>query len=204
MGRDATNSRLAAPRRYGKTSLLKKVLRDARAVGGWVTVYVDFMGVLSIDDVTQRIELAYAEQLSGPLATWFAALRRSNTPSVRVGIPGASVGAEVGPARTETLLEYLALPAKVAKRSGCRVLVVLDEFQDVLNAHSNLDAIVRSVVQHHGEWASYIFAGSQVGLLTELFTDERRAFYAQARPLDLAPGPRGCGRPRDGPVRADG
>jgi uncharacterized protein len=101
---------------------------------------------------------------------------------VRVGVAGTSIGAEIDAARTQTLLEYLALPARVAKRSGRGVPVVFDDFQDVLNAHTNLDAVVRSVIQHHGQVASYIFAGSQVGLLTELFVDERGAFYAQARP----------------------
>jgi uncharacterized protein len=54
-------------------------------------------------------------------------------------------------------------------------------------AAANSDPVIRSAIQHHSDAASYIFAGSQVGMMEQLFTDKRRAFYAQARPIDLPP-----------------
>ena len=42
---EGNNSRLVAPRRFGKTSLLRRVMYDADKAG-WATVYVDFFGVL--------------------------------------------------------------------------------------------------------------------------------------------------------------
>jgi hypothetical protein len=183
---DALNGRVTGPRRYGKTSLLRKVLRDASDIGGWLPVYVDFFGVLSTGDVAERIERAYTSQLHGPMATWFRAVRRSLKPIVRVGTRGT--GAQVDLSGGEaTLLERLALPVRVAERSGLRVLVVFDEFQDVLTAQARIDAVIRSEIQHHQAAASYIFAGSDVGMMRQLFGDRRRAFYAQARPLDLTP-----------------
>ena len=74
------NSRLVAPRRYGKTSLLNRVVEDARRAG-WHAVYVDFFGVLTLDDIARRIEWAYAEQLQGESATWFAGFRRMLRPT---------------------------------------------------------------------------------------------------------------------------
>ncbi|MST32836.1 hypothetical protein GHK86_08900, partial [Acidimicrobiaceae bacterium USS-CC1] len=68
------------------------------------------------------------------------------------------------------------------------MLVAFDEFQDVLAA-GNADAVIRSEIQHHGEAASYVFAGSHVGMMRELFGDRRRAFYSQARPIELPPLP---------------
>ena len=53
-----------APRRFGKTSLLKRVIGDAQA-HGLTAVYVDFFGVLTLADVAARIEAAYAEALEG-------------------------------------------------------------------------------------------------------------------------------------------
>lgn len=41
------NSRIVAPRRYGKTSLLARVAEEARAAPGWTAIYVDFFGVLT-------------------------------------------------------------------------------------------------------------------------------------------------------------
>ena len=51
-------SRLVAPRRYGKTSLLRSVLLEA-ADGGWATALVDLEGVLSLSSTVVRIERAY-------------------------------------------------------------------------------------------------------------------------------------------------
>jgi hypothetical protein len=164
---------------------LQRVVHDAGKLD-WATVYVDFFGVLSLTDVAERIEKAYAEQLQGPLRSWFAAIQRSRRPNVTLGggpVP-ASVSTDFG---TVPLLDRLALPVKLHKRSGKRVLVVFDEFQDVLTAQANADAVIRSEIQHHGDAAGYIFAGSHVGMMRELFSDKRRAFYGQAAPVSLPP-----------------
>ena len=79
---EGNNSRLVAPRRFGKTSLLRRLMSDADRAG-WATVYVDFFGVLTLADIAQRIERSYAEQLQGRLATWFAGARRRLRPAFR-------------------------------------------------------------------------------------------------------------------------
>jgi hypothetical protein len=182
------NSRLVAPRRYGKTSLLNRVVEDARQAG-WNAVYVDFFGVLTLDDIARRIERAYAEQLQGGSATWFAGFRRLLRPTLRLGGGPVPVGVEVtvDPQAEPPLLERLALPARLHERDGTRTLVVFDEFQDILATKERADAVIRSEIQHHGDAASYVFAGSHVGMMRELFSDRRRAFYGQAGPVDLPP-----------------
>lgn len=184
---EGNNSRLAAPRRYGKTSLLRRVLGEASAAR-WATVYVDFFGVVTVADVAERIESAYTAGLTGATARWFAGLRRTLRPTVKAGAGGVSAGVQLDPV-TAPLLDRLDLPRKVYERFGTRVLVVFDEFQEVLTAQANADAVIRSVIQHHGDAASYVFAGSHVGMMNELFTDRARAFYTQARPVVLPPLP---------------
>jgi uncharacterized protein len=188
--RESNNSRLVAPRRYGKTSLLRRVVHDA-ASAGWATVYVDFFGVLTLADVSQRIERAYGDQLEGRLASWFAGVRKMLRPTFRAGGGPLPAGVEVtlDPQAEPPLLDRLALPRRLHERHGIRTLVVFDEFQDVLAAQARIDAVMRSEIQHHGEAASYVFAGSQVGMMRELFADRRRAFYGQAAPVELPPLP---------------
>lgn len=181
-----TNTRLVAPRRFGKTSLLRRLEHDARNVG-WATVYVDFFGVLTLADVAERIERAYTEQLQGNLAAWFAGVRRVLRPTFRAGggpVP-ASVDVSVSPDAEPPVLDRLAIPRRLQERHGTRTLVVFDEFQDVLAAGDRADAVIRSEIQHHGDAASYVFAGSHLGMMRELFGDRRRAFYGQAAPVDL-------------------
>jgi len=182
------NSRLAAPRRYGKTSLLARVVEEARAAG-WAAVYIDFFGVLTLDDIARRIELAYADELRGRLANWFSSVRRMLRPTVQLGGGPLPAGVEVtaDPQAEPPLLERLALPARLYEKHGTRTLVIFDEFQDILATRDRVDAVIRSEIQHHGDAASYIFAGSHVGMMRELFADKRRAFYGQATPVDLLP-----------------
>jgi uncharacterized protein len=183
------NSRLVAPRRFGKTSLLRRVIEDVRAEG-WNAVYVDFFGVLNLADVAIRVERAYDQQLQGAVASWFAGIRRRLKPAFQVGgTPDIPVGVEMtlDPQAEEPVLDRLALPKRLFDRDGTRTLVVFDEFQDVLATKQRADAVIRSEIQHHGDAASYVFAGSQLGMMRTLFADKRRAFFGQAGPVDLEP-----------------
>ncbi len=191
---DGRNSRLTAPRRYGKTSLMRRMLRDAERQG-MVPIYVDFYGVLTVADVATRIELAYESQLDGALRRWFTALRRNLRPIGRVSagpasleMSGASRGHEVDDG-ARALLERLATPAKLHEKSGRAVVIVLDEFQALLGAGPQLDAVFRSKIQHHGDGVSYVFAGSHPGMMRELFADRRRPFFDQAAAIRLPPLP---------------
>jgi uncharacterized protein len=178
---EGRNSRLEAPRRYGKTSLLRRLLRDAEGKE-LVGVYVDFFGVLTLDDVSERIERAYREQLPRGLRAWFAGLVQTFRPVVRAGggpIP-ASAEVAIGAAGEGSLLERLDIPRRLHAKHGTRCIVVFDEFQDVLRTRQQVDAVIRSVIQHHGDASSYVFSGSHPGMMRELFSDRRRAFYGQA------------------------
>lgn len=181
------NTRLSAPRRYGKTTLLLKVLHDADRAG-LHTVYVDFYRALTVAEISRRIEEAYARSLRGPLERWVTTTMRSWRARVRVA-PGG-VGAELehaGEAGTQRLANLLDLPKRVFERDGVRTVVVFDEFQDFLRAQGEIDGLFRSKIQFHRDEASYVFAGSEPGLLAALFGDRRRPLFDQARPLDLGP-----------------
>ncbi len=181
---EGNNSRLVAPRRYGKTSLLRRLTDEVRT-DGWEAVYVDFFGVVTLADVAQRIDRAYGRDLSRPVARWYDGLRRTlSGVTVGAGPVTAGVSLAVG---TQALQDRLDLPRRVHAKHGRRVLVVFDEFQGVLTAQRDVDAIIRAEIQHHAEVASYVFAGSHVGMMRELFGNRRRAFYAQARELALPP-----------------
>src|SRR3954447_18904842 len=132
---DGNNSRLVAPRRYGKTSRLGRLLRDARGAG-WNAVYVDFFGVLTAADIAERIERAYGGQLQGRVAAWFAGARRMLRPTFTAGggIVPAKASVRLDPQAEAPLLDRLALPARLHEKTGVRTLVVFDEFQDVLAA----------------------------------------------------------------------
>lgn len=180
------SSRLAAPRRFGKTSLLRRLQRDAD-LNGMATVYVDFFGALTLDDVVTRFEFAYERALKGALGRWYAGFRRRWRPSMRIGVPEASIALSpmADEDATRALMELLDLPRHVLERDGRRTLAMFDEFQAVLSIGEGLDGLIRSRIQHHGDAASYVFAGSHPGLMAELFGSRERPLYGQARAVTL-------------------
>ncbi len=166
---------------------MSRLLRDAERQG--ITGgYVDFYGVLTIADIAARIEFAYAAALQGPLRRWFSGVRRTLQPVGRLSAGPASVqvgGAAPVTAGETALLERLAMPHKLAEKAEGTVLVVFDEFQDVLAAGGSLDATFRSEIQHHGDQVAYVFAGSHPGMMREPFTSRQRPFFDQASPVEL-------------------
>lgn len=183
---DGRNSRLEAPRRYGKTSLLLKVLDDC-GDAGIVPVYVNFLGVLTTADIAERIERAYREQLDSPLRRWFTGLARTLRPTLKAGGP-LPVGAELTLSTADGgLLDRLSVPRRLLEKHGKRCAIVFDEFQDVLRAGQQVDAVIRSELERQGDAAAYVFSGSHPGMMRELFGDRRRAFFAQAGLVELGP-----------------
>lgn len=65
------------------------------------------------------------------------------------------------------LKEVLDLPYLYAKHHNKRVVVVFDEFQEVINLE--IEDKLRSVLQHHEDMVSYIFLGSKKSIMTNLF-----------------------------------
>jgi uncharacterized protein len=190
LARGGHNSRLSAPRRFGKTSVLR-ALGDLVEREGMNWVHVDFFGVLSPADVAARIELAYVDALKGPVASWYAAFRRRWRMKARGGVPGAGMEVEsLSPHEAaDALHELLDLPKAVHDRSGKPTVVGFDEFQEVLSAGGNIDGLIRSRIQHHRHEAAYVFCGSHPGLMAELFSDKERPLYGQARQVEVGPLP---------------
>jgi hypothetical protein len=181
------NTRLQAARRYGKTTLLGKVRADAEKLG-MNTVYVDFYRAITLAEVSRRIEEAYLDGLAGPPRRAVAAIARRWTGRFKA-TPGG-VGVDVEPAETkeqQRLSDMFDLPKKVYERSGARTLVVFDEFQDLLRMNTEVDGLLRSKIQFHRDEASYIFAGSEPGMLNALFGDRKRPLFDQARLIPLDP-----------------
>src|SRR3954447_2938460 len=188
---DAVAIRLAAPRRYGKTSLLAAHATAMRAVGHRA-VTVDLGQVATVGDVAGRVARAFAELPGDPRRVFDRLLSRLG---VSLGVAGLTLSVSGRPATREPeqarsiLAELLDLPRVLHEADGGLTVVCLDEFQDLLTADTTLDGLVRSVIQHHGRAAAYIYAGSAPALMRMLFSERERPLFGQARPLELPPLP---------------
>jgi hypothetical protein len=180
---DTRNSRLEGARRFGKTSLLRASLMQADQ-DGLIPIYVNFLGVLTLGDAAQRIELAYSQALHGPLKRWLTGVIATLRPTVTAA-PGG-VGVSISPqVQQRGLLERIALPRQLHERYGRQCAIAFDEFQDVVRIGPEAPATIRSEIETHRTAAAYTFSGSHPGLMRDLFSDRRQAFFAQATAIEL-------------------
>jgi uncharacterized protein len=178
--------RLYAPRKYGKTSLLKRALVDGQRQEGLVPVLVDLYGVVSMADVAVRFERAYSRQLKGAIRGRIEDFLQRTGLGLSLGAFGISARLQLEP-KTDplpALHALLDLPLRLEEAGGFRAFIALDEFQDVHKVRS-LDAILRSHIQFQGDVASYVFAGSEPGLMKQLFENKDRPLYGSAVPVRL-------------------
>jgi uncharacterized protein len=186
---DRVDVRLAAPRRYGKSSLLEAHMASMRGAGHRA-LRVDFYRVATVADVAARVVRAYKalpadsgrllDRLSRDLGLTIA----PTGVTVHVGPKGDRAAPDAEQSR-QILLEVLDIPARLHEDDGTLTVVCFDEFQDLLTADDHLDGLFRSVIQHHTKAAAYVYAGSRPTLMRAMFSDHERPFYAQARPLTL-------------------
>jgi hypothetical protein len=87
------------------------------------------------------------------------------------------------------LHRLLDLPKTLHDSDRVATLVVFDEFQDLLVAREDLDGVLRSRIQYHGDAAAYVYAGSEPSMMRELFDRRERPLFGQADPLALGPLP---------------
>ena len=176
------------PRRYGKTSLARVVEREAADEWGIVAVHADLWGVSSIADIVGVLGRAYA-RVSGVFRVrrFLADLLGSVGFSVNLGqtLSVSYQGSATAEEERAALRALLEVPQRLAQRtSGGRVLVVLDEFGEVLNVPGEPDALMRSAFQASPD-VSFLFMGSKRSLMDGLFSDRRRPFYNFGRRMEL-------------------
>lgn len=182
---------LYSPRRYGKTSLIKRV-QSALQREGFLPIYTDFFGVTDADEVARRLAWGVYEQVRTRQSLFRKAMRiiRSFRPVLKPDENGnIALSLElVGHSSGLALLEETLRSLETAMRDlGVRPNLVMDEFQEIseLKEDLQIEGIMRQHVQRMK--ASFFFVGSRRRLLLEMFNDRKRPFYQSAINYELTP-----------------
>ena len=180
---------LISPRRYGKSSLIRRALAAA-ARGGAITVDVT---VSSFSSYVAFLEgyaraLAAAETKWDRARSWLREAIRSAraevryTPDADLHSPGAgSLSVSFPGVRSEREIsrlaeEVFALPAVLAASRRRKIVVALDEFQAIAGFNGgSVEHALRAAVQHQRD-VGYVFAGSEPSLM-ERMLGPKRPFY---------------------------
>ncbi len=176
-----------SPRRYGKTSLIIKALKELEQEN-IQTLYFDFFKISSqqkfIEDFSK--EILNSQSSLKKSITKFQKMVHGFKPSVSFdgqGNPSFSFSFFPDIDYSQTITEVLNLPLKFSKNK--KWVIVFDEFQEIekLNGE-NFEKLLRSVIQFHDN-ISYVFMGSKMHLLLNMFNNKERAFYKFGKLLRL-------------------
>lgn len=186
------NILLFSPRRYGKTSLIIRVL-DNLKTKGIIGIYVDLFRATSL----QNLGKIYADAITRATASKIEeAVRfvKEHFPAIvpRITVKGgepADFELDFEAPRRDLekwLDEIYDLPQKIAQRKKKRLVVVFDEFQEAaaLGPGDIVERNLRAKIQHHDRVA-YVFMGSKRHLLDELFQDKAKPLYRIAKSMPL-------------------
>ncbi len=185
---------LIAPRRYGKSSLVIRAL-ERLAELDVLTAYVDLERTPSKERLAAHLAraiheglLGRAEQALQRATDWFSELRvRPRISLTEAGKPAFEfIGSAPQIDIDATIEQLLELPERAAREHDKRVVVVFDEFQQVLQLDPTLPALMRSVFQRQ-DHVAHVFLGSRQRLLRNVFAERRQPLYRLARPMSLGP-----------------
>jgi uncharacterized protein len=181
-----------APRRYGKSSLVWRVAQ--RLVRRRVLVaQVDLMTTPTKERLAEKLAATIYEDVASPL---FRAKERLRVfqhlrvqPTVHVNPNDGSLafgfGAGLAPADLdETLERLLQLPGQLAAERDRQTVLILDEFQEVVDVDRDLPKLMRAVFQQQPEVA-HVYLGSKRHMMQRIFNDENEPFWRSAKQMEL-------------------
>ena len=185
------NVALIAPRRYGKSSLVKAALSRVLA-DGVLVVEVDLMTTPTKERFAAKLAKSIHDDVASSLMKAKEAVRFVQSlrvvPTVSFDLDGsvrfsfsASRGSEDIDATIERLLE---LPAELAAERGRQLAMFFDEFQEVTSLDTHLPALMRSIFQRQRNVA-HLYAGSKRDMMLTLFTDRNEPFFRSAKTMEI-------------------
>lgn len=190
--RNGQNVILLSPRRYGKTSLLKRSAEEMGQSGGKVGI-ANLIQCSSRKEVAEELTTAIAR---GPLGRFSARLDELKRqlgdlrPSLNVESHGFRVSLLPLTAETdwsEEIKSALRILGRLRKKDQ-PVALIIDEFQQTAEIDPGLPGIFKAMVDELPQ-VSLVFAGSRRHLMEELTTGPGAPLLGVGQRINLAPIP---------------
>ncbi|MBO7609505.1 MAG: ATP-binding protein [Muribaculaceae bacterium] len=172
---NALNSRnhviIISPRRYGKSSLVAHALMQTNRL----SMTVNLQSVTSTSDfaatlIRRAFKLFPFERVKY-LISHFRIIPTLSVNPLNNGVDVSFQPMIAGDVMLEDALDMLN---KLGEKR--RLVVVFDEFQEILSIEKNLDKKLRAVMQTH-ENINYVMLGSQESMMAGIFERKRSPFY---------------------------
>jgi uncharacterized protein len=182
-----------APRRYGKSSLVLTAAQQAVADGSLVG-YCDLLRVTTkerfaaaLAKTIHRDVDSAASQALERAAELFRSLRIR--PTMEIDPEDASISFSFRATRRkadldETIEALLELLGRLAEERKRRVVMIFDEFQEIVELDPHFPRLLRAVFQAQPE-VCHVYLGSKRHVLDRIFSDENEPFWRSAKKLEL-------------------
>lgn len=193
---DARNGQdvvIFAPRRYGKSSLVWRVQQELVA-DDVLVAHINVMTTPTKEKLAEKLAKTIHEDIASvlyrarekPIGV-FRGLRI--TPKVTLDLQDGSVsfGFDAGQRAEDvdaTLERLLQLPGELGADRDRKVVLIFDEFQEIVDVDPNLPKLMRSVFQEQPEVA-HVYLGSKRHMMELIFSDENEPFWRSAKQLEL-------------------
>lgn len=176
------NSILISPRRYGKTSLVNYVCRSLSETD-IIIVRLDIFGCKTEYEFYNMLAAAVLKQTATKVQQWMEEARdflARLTPKIGIPLdPTQEVNVSLGiTPQTHSPEEILNLVETIAQRKQRRIVVCIDEFQEVgeFADTKHVQGRLRAAWQHH-HYASYCLFGSKRHIMSKIFMNRSMPFY---------------------------
>lgn len=163
---------LISPRRYGKSSLIRKAVSESHRPCVWINMQT----VLSKEDFAMKLMKAVFRQYK--LEKVKHLLRNFRViPSITTNPFNTEVSVSFQPTVDQNIIleDVMMLLEKVSSDDN-RLVVVFDEFQTILEIEKGIDRQLRAIMQEQHK-INYIFLGSQESMMTDIFESPKSPFY---------------------------
>jgi uncharacterized protein len=179
-------------RRFGKTSLVRSVIAKLPHKDT-VSAYVDLWPTDDESSFVTALAKAITSSMTTSvekLLTTAKELFSSLVPTITLndeGKPELSFGFSRNVKIDQAIEEVLETADRIANKEKKNVVVVFDEFQQILQYENDLvERKLRSVIQNHRKVA-YIFLGSRRHLIQKMFMEKNRPLYRAGGHYPLGP-----------------
>jgi AAA+ ATPase superfamily predicted ATPase len=171
---------LISPRRFGKTSLVVKALRESNRKH----IMLNLQSVVSAEDFAARLLKEIFKIYKFEKVKHFIKNFRI-VPTISLNPMTDGVDVSIMPMVDNRVLieDVFALLQAIASEED-RLIVVLDEFQEIKSIDKNLDRLLRSIMQLHKN-INYLFLGSQESMMREIFEKKKSPFFHFGQLLHL-------------------
>ena len=176
---------LISPRRFGKSSVVAKAMKQS----GRKHITVNLQQVTSVPDLSAKLlkelfKLHPMERVRH-LITHFRVI-----PTISTNPLTGSMDVSFQPGVDGTMLiEDVLTLLENAHSEQDRLIVVLDEFQEIIDLAPKFDKQLRSIMQNQ-KHINYILLGSQESMMTDIFENKKSPFYHFGEMMRLGKLPR--------------